>query len=508
MNRNYIRGKGIKIFLLAALIGAVFLFNKCDFFHKTKKVKVVNVDLNKILKRGKLIAITGYNAYSYFIYKGQPMGYEYDLLQLLGKDLGIKVQLKVVASMDTMFKMLNDGQGDLIAYNLTVTRNRMKRVAFTHYLTTTKQVLVQRKPKNWRRMTVDQIERSLIRSPINLENKTVYVVSASAYISRLKNLSNEIGGKINMVIAKPDLNTQDLIRMVVEGKIDYTVSDKNIAQLSQAYYSNIDINTDISLPQKIAWAVRKNAAHLLDTVNYWIDHIRRKAIYYVIYNKYYKNRTAYRRRRISPYFSLGGGKISRYDNLIKKYSKVLHWDWRLLASMIYQESQFNPDAISWAGAEGLMQIMPATATMYKINNPKDPTESIKAGVKYLIWLNKLWKKYVKDPKERIKFVLASYNIGYGHVLDAMRLAKKYGADPTIWFNNVEKYLRLKSEKKYYTDKVVRNGYCNGLETVNYVREILERYKHYKQFIPLNKSIPAAKLISQKAELKFISGELF
>ncbi|RMD49583.1 MAG: lytic transglycosylase F, partial [Ignavibacteria bacterium] len=234
--------------------------------------------------------------------------------------------------------------------------------------------------------------------------------------------------------------------------------------------------------QKVAWAVRKSSPALLDTVNSWIKKMRRKSEYYVIYNKYYKNRVAYARRRRSDLFAMESGKISQYDDILKKYSVQLGWDWRILASQVYQESQFDPNAKSWAGAVGLMQLMPETAKHYGVENPRDPVQSLHAGLKYELWLDNFWKDYIEDKDERMKFVLASYNIGFGHILDAMKLAEKYGANPKIWFDNVEKYLLLKSKKKYYNDPVVRNGYCNGKETVKYVREIIDRFKHYRHFI--------------------------
>lgn len=449
---------------------------------EASKTPAKQVDLPQILKRGKLIALTGYNAYSYFIYKGKPMGYEYELLKLLGEYLNVEIEIKVKAGIGEMIDGLNNFEGDLIAFNLTVTKERTNSLAFTDYLSTTKQVLVQRRPENWRRMRMDNIEDALIRSPLELEGKTVYVRANSAYLSRMKHLSEEIGGDINIIEAPDSLTTEDLIRMVAEGEIDYTISDENIAELNQAYYPILDVSTEVSLPQKIAWALRKNSPQLLDTINTWLKKMRKKTEYYVIYNKYYKNRLAYARRRRSEFFALESGKISKYDDIIKKYAAELGWDWRILASQIYQESQFDPRAKSWAGAVGLMQLMPETAKHYGVKDPRDPIQSLNAGMKYLLWLDNYWKNTIPDKQERIKFVLASYNIGFGHIEDAMRLAEKYGANPKIWNDNVEKYLLLKSKKKYYTDPVVRNGYSDGRETVKYIREIFERYYHYKQFI--------------------------
>ena len=439
-------------------------------------------ELDNIFEKDTLFVLTGYNAYSYFIYKGQPMGFEHDLVQKLAENLGITPVFILVNSISDMFVLLNEKKGDLIAFNLTITKERTEKLAFVNYYNTTKQVLVQRKPDNWRRMMYHQIEKELIRDPVDLIGKTIVVRSSSSYIPRLKNLSEEIGGDINIVEAEPELTIEDLIEQVTNGEIDYTISDENIALLNEASHNNIDVKTDISLSQRIAWGVRKSSTELLDTINHWLDSIKSTEYFAVTYNRYYKNRYAYKRRVTSEYLLLKGGKISSYDELIKESAQKLNWDWRLMTSQMYQESQFKPNVKSWAGAVGLMQLLPSTAKMYGITNLYDPKSNIKAGTKFLIYLDKYWSEFIEDSTERIKFVLASYNVGRGHIDDARRLAEKYDGDPNVWKDNVEFYLLQKSKPKFYNDKVVRNGYCRGKETVKYVKEIFERYEHYKKFI--------------------------
>ena len=129
-----------------------------------------------------------------------------------------------------------------------------------------------------------------------------------------------------------------------------------------------------------------------------------------------------------------------------------------------------------------MQLMPETAQQFGVTDMTDPVQSLQAGVAYLDYLDDYWSEMIEDSTERMKFVLASYNIGPGHIVDARNLAEKYGADPNIWEDNVEKYLLNKSKHKYYNDEVVKLGYAKGTETVKYVREVLQRYEQYKQFI--------------------------
>jgi len=298
------------------------------------------------------------------------------------------------------------------------------------------------------------------------------------------NLSEEIGGGIDIVTVPGDVETEELIRMVSEGEIDYTVADENVALLNRKYYKNIDVETAISFPQKIAWAVRKNSPELLQALNDWILKNRNNNDYITVYNKYFRSSRAQKKRLESPYSSIQGSQISEYDESIKTACAPLEWDWRLIASVIYQESKFDPQAESWTGASGLMQIMPDATEKLGVTNLFDPEENIKIGIGYLSRLDKYWSKKIPDDSERIKFVLASYNVGLGHIKDARRLAEKNGAQTSVWDDNVGHYLLQKSKPKYFNDPVVKHGYCRGSEPFNYVKKVLKIYDHYKNTIPL------------------------
>ncbi len=441
----------------------------------------VNIDLEDIQKRGRLIALTGYSASSYFIYKGEPMGFEYDLLRLLAKHLNLKLEIVVVRNLDRIFSMLNEGKGDIVAYNMTVTKARLKKVDFTDQHTLIHQVLVQRLPENWRKMKRHQIKKKLIDNVTELIGKKVYVRKGSSYYQRLLHLSDEIGGDIDIVEVPGDVSTEELIAKVARGEIDYTVADENVAQINAAYLQNIDIHVPISLPQRIGWAIRKNSPHLKAAINQWLKEMKDKPTFNVLYSKYHLNKRFFTQRAKSEYFSLTGDKISPYDDLIKQQAKKLNWDWRLLASQVFQESQFDPKASSWVGARGLMQLMPQTAKQFGVKKVTDPVQNLKGGVKFIKWLENYWKD-IPDSSERRKFVLASYNVGQGHVQDARKLAEKYGKDPNKWTGNVANFLLKKSQEKYFNDEVVKYGYCRGDEPVTYVEEILQRYRDYQKLI--------------------------
>lgn len=442
-------------------------------------VPPVSLDLDQLAERGRLTAILNNSSTGYFIYRGQPMGYEYELLTRLAESLDLELDIEVTNDIEEAFRMLNRGEGDIIAFNLTVTAPRKERVAFTEHHNEVRQVLVQRQPEQWRRIKRHRLDKMLIRNPLDLEGKQVHVQKNSAYATRLANLAEEIGGDIGIIEKETD--TETLIKMVADGEIDYTVADEDIALVNATYYPSIDVHTPVSFPQKVAWATRQNAPKLLSAINNWIQEMKQGTDYYVIYNKYFRSPKTTLKRVRSDYSSVAGEYISPYDELLRQAADTLGWDWRLLAAQVYQESKFDAKAKSWAGAEGLMQLLPSTGEMYGATDMLSPSQSLKAATAYLTWLDEIWTKYVPDEQERRKFVLASYNAGQGHVLDARRLARKYGKDPAHW-EDVAHFLLLKSEPEYYNDPVVKSGYCRGSEPVNYVREILQRYDRYQQLV--------------------------
>jgi membrane-bound lytic murein transglycosylase F len=444
----------------------------------------ISRDLEQITADGVLKAITLFSPTSYFLYRGQPLGFEYELLQKLADHLGLKLEIVVAENMKmvNLLNMLNTGEGDIIAHGLTVTEKRKEYVKFTHRHFESYQVLVQRKPANWRNMKLHNIEEFLITNPLDLIGKVVYVRDRSSYHQRLHHLQEEMGGKIIIKPVDEDISTSEIIKKVVDGEFNYTVADNNIAAINATYYSILDINTAISFPQQIAWAVRLNSPDLLQAVNSWIDAMKTEADYNVIYNKYFENQKLFKKHVKSEYYSLESGKISEYDDLIKKHAVEIGWDWRLLSALIFQESMFDPQATSWAGGQGLMQLMPATAEELGVSKRSDPAQSIQGGTTYLEQLYGQWED-IPDTIQRIKFTMASYNCGYHHVLDAQRLAARDNSEQLIWDDEIENYILLLSSEKYYQDDVVKYGYCRGEEPYEYVREIFERFDQYKQFIP-------------------------
>lgn len=442
----------------------------------------VDRDLDEIKKDGVLRALIIYSSTSYFLYRGEPMGFEYELLEQLAERLDLKLELVISTDLDSEFEVLNRGDVDLIAHGMTITNERKWEVAFTEYLYLTRQVLVQRQPDNYRDMKWSELQKQLIHDPIELINDTVSIRRNSAYSERMRSLSNEIGGNIYIDTLDSNLSTDQIIKMVIDGKIKYTIADENLAKINAAYHPILKIDVPVSFSQRIAWVTRKKSPKLRKAVNEWILSERKRTNYNVTYNKYFKNKRNFRSRERSEFYSLNNRQISQYDKLIKRHAKEIDWDWRLLASQVYQESRFDPKANSWAGAKGLMQVMPKTAKSLGIKNLTNPAQSLRGGVSYLGWLRDNFED-VPDSLTRIKFMLAAYNCGYGHMKDAQRLAEHNGLDPTLWDDNVELMVLALTDPEHFNKPMIQHGYVRGEEPVNYVRDILKRYDQYKQFIP-------------------------
>lgn len=442
---------------------------------------MVKRDLADIKKDGKLKALTVYSGTSYFLYKGRAMGYEYELLKRLAKHLDVELEIVVVKDIDELIDKLNTGEGDILAHGLTITSSRKASVAFSNYLYLTKQVLVQKKPDNWRKLHWHKLENALVQDAIELLQDTVSIRKGSSYSERIVNLSEELGGQIYINELSGEMATDEIIKQVANGNIKYTIADNNIANIMASYYPILDIDVPVSFSQRIGWATRKNSPELLKATNLWLEAIKKEVAYNVIYNKYFKNKKNFRRRVKSDFYSLTSQEISPYDDLIQENSEILDWDWRLVASLIYQESRFDPNNSSWADAKGLMQIMPKTAVELGVTDRSDPKQSIIGGTTYL---KNIWEKFetIEDTIQRTKFTMAAYNCGLYHVKDAQKLATKRGLNDKLWDDNVEDIILELSLPKNYNDPIVKYGYVRGIEPYNYVNQIYERYAHYKQFI--------------------------
>ncbi|MBQ7350927.1 MAG: transporter substrate-binding domain-containing protein [Bacteroides sp.] len=434
-------------------------------------VDMEHYDLPQMKDSGVLVALTLNSSISYFDYRGEPMGFQYELAKQFAESLGLKLEIRTARNTRELVKLLNQGEGDFIAYPLPVTKEFKDSVLFCGEDIITHQVLVQRNGNK---------KEKALTNVTELIGKDVYA-KPGKYLDRLTNLNKELGGGINIhAVTNDSITTEDLIMQVSNGTIDYAIADNDLARLNKTYYSNLNISLAVSFDQRASWAVRKTSPLLSEAANQWHKENETSPAYKASTKKYFETS---KRLPHGPILSLKDGKISHFDHLFKKYASEIGWDWRVIASLAYTESNFDSTAVSWVGARGLMQLMPSTARAMGVPEGKDsdPEESVKAASKYLSLLSRSFSK-VTDPNERIKFILGAYNAGLGHIFDAMALAEKYGKNKYVWNDNVDIYILLKSNEEYFNDPVCKNGYFRGRETYNFVKDILGRAEMYKQKI--------------------------
>lgn len=269
-------------------------------------------------------------------------------------------------------------------------------------------------------------------------------------------------------------DTTSILKMLHEGEVDIAVlpiSQHRIAQerlLAAGFHQK---------KTQSSWAVQATSQELATALKEWFADGVVVAVRKEVNERLRQVRTV-KRRAQAVYLSRERGIISIYDHLFHRAAAITGWDWRLIAAQCYQESAFDPNARSWAGAQGLMQLMPATARSLGVEASQvyQPEINVDAGARYLHALQGKFSD-IRDGAERIKFVLAAYNGGAGHVRDAMALARKYGRNPQRW-DDVAFYILGLQEARYYRDPIVRHGYMIGSETEGYVRSILQRYQGY------------------------------
>lgn len=432
-------------------------------------------DLEGIRERGVLRVLTRNNGVTYFLHKGEPHGFEYTLVKDIAEKLGVRLEMIVPPRDDMLVPWLNNGRGDVIAASWTVTDEREAEVAFSEPYLWVNEVLVQRKggPK--------------LSSVEELAGRTVHVRPASSYMRTLKELQ-ERGIAVRIEEAPANIETERLIAKVAEGAYDYTVADEHLLQVELRHRDDVEAvlplteapegaKDAIGKPREgakgIAFAVRKDASALKEWLDGYVKRTYRGVEYNMARARYFSNTRAIRaaqQERLST-----TGRLSPFDELLREVADKHELDWRLLAAQAYQESRFDPKAKSWVGARGLFQLMPSTGAELGVTNLEDPRQSAEAGARYLSQLMARFEEQL-PLDERVRFSLASYNAGYGHVLDARRLAEQLGLDPYRWFDNVERAMLLLAREEYA--RKARHGYCRGEEPVRYVREIQSRYDTY------------------------------
>lgn len=431
--------------------------------HMTDPVDPVRTgDLDAIRKNRVIRVLLRNNAASYFLYRGELVGFEYELAKAFARHIGVRLEVIVPPDHQEMLGWLIEGRADMAASFLEPDPDwRAAGIAYS-------------KPYHDAPRHVVARTDDPLADATGLHGRSISAQRSTTYWDDAVALASTHGGS-PVHSADEALETEDLIEMVADGSSELTIADEHLLELEQS--QGVAVKSAFSFGEKRthAVAVRSTNPKLLKAVNAFIAEHRKGLLYNVLYKKYFENKKSIRKLADGRETAEQAATLSPYDQLTKRYAERYGFDWRLVTAQIYQESRFDPDAKSFAGARGLMQIMPRTAKGLGFDEVSSPEKGIHAGIKYLDWLRDRFDEEI-PLSERNWFVLAAYNAGSGHVADARHLAGEQGLDPNRWFANVEQAMLLLSKKTYAAK--ARHGYVRGNEPVNYVRDIRERFQAY------------------------------
>ena len=424
-----------------------------------------------------LKVVTLYGPTSYFNYRGEPMGIDYDNARKFAEDEGLVMEITTVNNIPDLIDKLKSGEAHLAAYPLPAIAEYKEEVLHCGPVEISNQVLVQKKGKNE------------IHDVTELIGKEIYVEKDSKYHYRLLNLNDELGGGIKIIPFESDtIESEDLLRLVNNEVWQYTVIDSQLASLYKGSFPQLDTSLKISSDQAASWAVGLGLDSLAAKIDRWENRTHSSEFIKDIYKRYYDNNLNEIYDANLDYFkkmNLSKGKpVSAYDPLFKKYADRSGYDWKLLAAIAFCESRFNPSVASRFGAFGLMQVMPNTAEAVGVEPGSlgNPDSNVLAATRIISKLDKALSDKIEDPEERMKFVVASYNSGLGHIYDSIALAQKHGLDPQKWTGNVSISALMKSRPEYYNDPVVKHGYFRGRETVDFVDHVIGIYNYLQSVL--------------------------
>ena len=453
-NKNKLKDLKFRLFFLFFII----IMSSCSSISDREHV---GIDLKEIHKKGKLTVLLENSSLSFFEYRGKKLGFEYEILAAFAKSIHLPLELKVVSNSKDFFRLLNDGEGDILGANLAISLADKKIINYSEPFYFAEQVLIQRQ------------NDTLIREPLDLIEKTIYVRKNSCFQKRLSSIQEEIGSKIAVKTFDNDPITEDLIEKVANGEINYTLAHENLARISKELHPNLNIQTKISFKQKIAFALRLKSPKLKKSLDLFLEKYCESNEFKELKKKYFD----YLSNQVVIDFTFKNGNLSPFDDLFKDAANKYSWDWKILVAISHKESRFNPNARGLGGAFGLMQFMPLTGRIYGVGPSSTPKEQIDAAMKMLDKTYRSWSS-VPDPEQRMKFTLGSYNAGRCHIEDAQKLARDNGLNPDLWDGNVELMVKKLSDPEYYGSARLRCGAYRG-GAVSYVRTIYSNYKAWQ-----------------------------
>ncbi len=465
--------------------------------YDTSKEKDKVTLLDKILEKKRLDVIILNSPTTYYAGTEREMGFEYELINEFTKHLGVDLNLSVVFTINDALQKSRDKIGDITVAGLTITDKRKKEFKFgPQYLTVQEQLICSSemyKAKIFPRHLEDMVGLHII------------IGKDTSYESTLNYIKKEVEGfDFNTTL---EFSTEQLLDATYQREIDCTVSDSSVFMINQRYFPKLVRALVLSERKSLAWIIREGDESLNEALYKWLNTYERSGKMAELKDYYFSFLSIFDYYDTSIFYKRLKDRLPRYEKYFRAAGKKYDIPWMVLAAQSYQESHWNPQAKSYTGVRGMMMLTNSTAKLLGVKNRVDVKESIFGGAKYMrVIENKLGSKITGN--NRWSIALASYNVGYGHILDAQKLAVKLDKNPNSW-KDIKDVLPLLTQKKYY--KKLKYGYARGNEPVKYV-DAIQNYFDIIQKSEAKKEIIRAKKIAldlkkQKArKARIASGE--
>ncbi len=412
-------------------------------------VKTDSISVNP----GKLTVLIRNIPTAYYEGPEGKLGFEYDLVKAFADHLGLELQLMVVDSVTDILKAIENGEADLAAAGLTRTDEREKKFLFGPDYFTVQQQVVGNRNHPYPKKVEELVEYDLL------------VLKNSSYVEQLRNLKLQYPelhwGETD------EFSTDQLLEQVWLGKLPCTVADSNIIAINRRFFPELMVAFPISEEQPLAWIINKKQKKLEVKLSKWFANIKKSGRLAELKDRYYGYIEIFDYVDIKVFMRRISSRLPAIQPYFQKYSDQYNIPWTLLAAKAYQESHWNPNAVSPTGVKGIMMLTLPTAKTLGITSRLDPEQSIKGGAQYFGQLLDRLPESIPE-KQRSAFAMAAYNVGMGHIYDARKLARSLGKDPDSW-KDIKNVLPLLSRKKYY--KTLQHGYARGYEPVHYVDRI-------------------------------------
>lgn len=445
------------------LLAALNRFLTIEKLTRPREARYVG-DLPELQERRRLRILLPNTAASYYLWRGELVGFEYEFAHRFAEEHGMRLEVVVPPEQDVPGDWLEEGRADVAGGFLELSEPDADDTAI-------------RFTNPWHHAQphlVSPADAPEIADWDAVAGSTVAALAEGILWTELEALAEEHGFDL---LPLPGLggDIEDLVNRLVAGDFDHAVVEGHLLSMEMARRDDIRSQFEVGSPVPHGWAVRSADTELLEALNEFFRKEHRSAFYNILYRRYFEDERRIRRQLDERVRS--AGQLSPWDDLVRRHAELHGFDWRLIVAQMYQESRFDPAARSPMGAAGLMQLMPRTAQQVGVQNLDDPAESIRGGVLYLDWVRRQLPEDL-PVADRIWFTLAAYNAGLGHLLDARRLAEQKGWDRDRWFGNVENAMLLLSQRPYYSQ--ARHGYVRGSEPVAYLDNISARFNAYVQ----------------------------